>query len=322
MSKLRAFLLFSPFYGIAGISTFLTCLSFFHNYDWRFAVLVHPRPQIALALVIALWGIVWHSRKAALLFLIVLLFNVGSFANLYQFWGKPTTPSTLTISHLNLDAIVRDHTPAFAYLQARGDDILLLQEVTPRVSRRFATAFPDYELVASRPLWNTHGSAVLVKKSAGVVVLGTEVVRMPAFSDRPLLNTQVEHLGKIINILSLHTIRPVYDENIAYQKLEFAAVAEWSIAQQAQGQEVLVIGDFNATPWSQPFRNLLSVGQLNNSQIGFGLQPTWNGRNPLLLRIPIDHAVLSAGIFTTARTIGDPVAGDHLPLHLGIAITP
>ena len=66
------------------------------------------------------------------------------------------------------------------------------------------------------------------------------------------------------------------------------AAAEWSLRQQRQDKrEVVVMGDFNTTPWSGRFRKFLQDSNLRNSLGGFGLQPTWHAALPSPLMVAI-----------------------------------
>jgi endonuclease/exonuclease/phosphatase (EEP) superfamily protein YafD len=97
--------------------------------------------------------------------------------------------------------------------------------------------------------------------------------------------------------------------------VEFDASANWSVRQQKEGKrEVVVIGDFNSTPWSGRFREFLHQTDLRNSQRGFGLQPTWHASLPSPLMIAIDHCLHSKSIATVKRATGSNIGSDHLPL--------
>jgi endonuclease/exonuclease/phosphatase (EEP) superfamily protein YafD len=58
----------------------------------------------------------------------------------------------------------------------------------------------------------------------------------------------------------------------------------------------------------------LDLGELRNSQVGFGLQPTFSSQSNLLLRVPIDHLVHSGALEVTDRRLGPPLGSDHFPL--------
>jgi endonuclease/exonuclease/phosphatase (EEP) superfamily protein YafD len=75
-----------------------------------------------------------------------------------------------------------------------------------------------------------------------------------------------------------------------------------------------VVGDLNATPWSWPFRNLIEEGHLRNSQIGFGLQPTFSATSMAFLRVPIDHLAHSEALLVRERKLGPSLGSDHFPL--------
>jgi len=143
-------------------------------------------------------------------------------------------------------------------------------------------------------------------------VLGAEVIHLPPSSDRPLLKATVEYDGRAIELLCFHSIRPRSAGTVAYQQQEFAALAEWS--QQQQDRSLIVIGDFNNTPWSLSFHTLLANSRLVNSQPGFGIQPTWHSSLPTFLQIPIDHCLHSPDLSTRDRSIGSNIGSDHLPL--------
>ncbi len=76
----------------------------------------------------------------------------------------------------------------------------------------------------------------------------------------------------------------------------------------------IVAGDFNATPWSAPFRRLVAEGDLRNSQRGYGLELTFPTNLPVWLRIPIDHVLYTDGLEVVGRSVGDAAGSDHLPV--------
>src|SRR4029079_14149201 len=89
----------------------------------------------------------------------------------------------------------------------------------------------------------------------------------------------------------------------------------WSVA---HGVRRIVEGDFNATPWSPSFHRLLDDGHLTSSLDGFGLQVSWPESN-VLLRIPIDHALLGPALAATDRGTGPSFDSQHRSLHVTVA---
>ena len=86
------------------------------------------------------------------------------------------------------------------------------------------------------------------------------------------------------------------------------------LAKQLHGETrpVIVVGDFNATPWSHAVEPLHKAG-LRDSMLGRGLSATWR-RNFPLVAIPIDQILLRGPIGTEARWTGPDLGSDHWPV--------
>jgi endonuclease/exonuclease/phosphatase (EEP) superfamily protein YafD len=55
-------------------------------------------------------------------------------------------------------------------------------------------------------------------------------------------------------------------------------------------------------------------GGLRNSQIGFGLQPTFPASSIGVLRVPIDHLLHSQDLRVRDRRLGPALGSDHFSL--------
>jgi endonuclease/exonuclease/phosphatase (EEP) superfamily protein YafD len=76
---------------------------------------------------------------------------------------------------------------------------------------------------------------------------------------------------------------------------------------------VIVVGDFNTTPWSPCFQDLLAAAGLRNATLGhgyIGTWPTWFW--PAL--IPIDHVLLKGPLAATTVGRGPAIGSDHYPI--------
>ena len=83
----------------------------------------------------------------------------------------------------------------------------------------------------------------------------------------------------------------------------------------------IVVGDFNATPWSAGFRAFAAGSGLRDTALGRGMQPTWNARS-LVMRIPIDHIFAPPGTVVVRRVIGPDVGSDHFPVEADLILSP
>ena len=74
-----------------------------------------------------------------------------------------------------------------------------------------------------------------------------------------------------------------------------------------------VMGDFNSSPWSPHFKELMAETGLKDAALGFGIINTWNVNIPLL-KIPIDHVLTSPEIETLDFHRAVDVGSDHYPI--------
>lgn len=76
----------------------------------------------------------------------------------------------------------------------------------------------------------------------------------------------------------------------------------------------ILVGDLNVTMWSPFYRALETRTRLRNTRQGFGVLPTFPMDRLPLLRVPIDHCLVSADIEVADCRLGKPSGSDHAPL--------
>jgi endonuclease/exonuclease/phosphatase (EEP) superfamily protein YafD len=81
----------------------------------------------------------------------------------------------------------------------------------------------------------------------------------------------------------------------------------------------ILFGDLNITPWSPYYTVLESGTGLVNAARESAYRPTWP-RHPAVLRIPIDHFLLSGRLNVASIRTGPAIGSDHLPLIVDIAV--
>ncbi|MGL5058827.1 MAG: endonuclease/exonuclease/phosphatase family protein [Microcoleus sp.] len=297
-----------------------TILGFAGNLWWRFETLDHLRLQYSSILAIALAIGIIFGPKWSFIWGVPLALNLVTIAPLFvpQFLPNPPNSPTLTILHANLDRNNVELDRAIEYLNAQKADIIFLQEVTSAWLNKLKSGIKNYQIYVAVPLENSLGIAMLLPTSEqqSVEIIEHQILYMPSYSPRPMLEVIVRKHNQEIAILSTSTVRPTNSKSASeYQTAEFDEIAKWSIKQQQeQKREVIAIGDLNCTSWSNRFRQFAKDSNLVNSQLGFGLQTTWPANLPGLLRIPIDHCLHSRSIRTVERVIGSDIGSDHLPL--------
>lgn len=72
----------------------------------------------------------------------------------------------------------------------------------------------------------------------------------------------------------------------------------------------VVVGDFNVTPWSSHFRDLLTPG-VHDCAAGRGLPGTWPSGLPAVLRIRIDQCLVAGAVSVADVRVGASLGSDH-----------
>lgn len=311
-----ALTLFSCFLGI--VITLATFLGLVGDLWWRFELLDHFRWQYSWLLVLPLLIGLWQRQRWAMVWLIPLALNGALILSLA--WptdiGQRTaaTGPSLTIFHANIDHKNSQPTSAIEYVDSQVADIVFLQEITPATLPHIVKGLRHYRLVAAEPKTNSHGSAMFVPLDSSLEIIQKQIIQIPNYSQRPLLTVDVRLGETVVSLMSVHITRPGTLGASKFQNIEFQSVADWSRRQMQADKSVIIMGDFNSTPWSQRVRRMQSHGGLKNSQQGWFWQMTWPGDLPIFFQIAIDHCLHSPDLMTQHRSTGPYIGSDHLPL--------
>lgn len=82
----------------------------------------------------------------------------------------------------------------------------------------------------------------------------------------------------------------------------------------------ILIGDLNLSMWSAHYRKLISTTGLKNVRRGFGVLPSFPMDSLPLIRVPIDHCLVSDGIQVADCRLGEAMGSDHAPLIVDLVI--
>ncbi|MEO0840859.1 MAG: endonuclease/exonuclease/phosphatase family protein [Cyanobacteria bacterium J06643_5] len=318
---------------LSGLAVIATTLSLAGKLWWVFALMEHLRVQYSLILVIALFVRVITSRKRIntwnILCLIALIVNLIFIFPLFippngiSTQASNTPEQKIRLIHATLDNKKPLAAKAIKYLNNQETEILFLLEVTPQSLIQLRRGLTNYRLIAAQPKYISHGIAWFIRKekTQSIQVKKFGFISLPKDNHRPLLKATISYNDRKIVLLCFHVISPQYAKAVAYQRVEFDALADWSQRTLKNSkQDLIVIGDFNSTPWYGSFRQLVSKSGLINSQRGFGIQTTWNSLLPPVFRIPIDHCLHSKSLTTIKRFIGSDIGSDHLPLFVELRL--
>ncbi len=303
-------------------ATVSTCLGLAGSWHWLFDLFSHFTWYYAWTLAVtAVAAGATRSWWACLGAVPGLVVNLMLLAPLYAAVPAaahdPPPHPAIRLLHINVHTTNTQHEAVIRYINQSGADLVFLQEVNERWMAQIAATDGTYRLAAASPREDNFGIAALVAKDLrpGLTVQRVDVVDLTAGRvGLPAIEMDLRWRGQPLSVLSLHTLPPVNRRCAIARDEQLAAVIPWAHAQR--GAAVL-IGDLNATPWSNGYRTVLRKTRWIDSQRGRGYQPTFPADRAV--KIPIDHCLHSRELVTVERRVGPGLGSDHLPLTVTLA---
>lgn len=285
----------------------LALLGFAGRWWWQFDLLAHFRPQYGVILLIGGLGLAATRRtRPAVVALLLAVLNLALVAPLYT--GRPaphdTTLDELTVLTFNVQASQPGRADVVRWLGTVNADVIFLNEASTDWEADLLAADLPYTLAFPRRPGNVFGTAVLFK-GAGQV----RAIRL-GDNQQDVIELTMRHDGREVVLYGSHSLSPTTKQRSAARDDQLASVERRILD---SGRPGVMVGDFNATPWSHSFpRSLVNSGE------GFGLQPTWRtGWEPLT--IPIDHLLHTPDLTTVDRRVLPDQGSDHYPLLITLA---
>lgn len=293
--------------------------AFAGQWVWWLDVLANFRVQYLVGLT-ALGVILMMSKWRRIGFGVLVVAAVNLVLVLPLFVGSPgdvdpATPSIRVMSY-NLLSTSESYSDVIDYIEAIDADLIFLYEASRPWEVAVEGADLDYEVIRPRSDDLIFGTLVLVRGSdiegisygfAETRPRAVEIGFRP--SDWPI----------VARVLSTHPLAPTSEERAKLRDAQLGFATDWAADQEGA---FAVVGDFNATPWSWPFRRMVADTELRNSQIGFGLQASFAATSSPLLRVPIDHLLHSEALVVRERRLGPAMGSDHFPLVVDLHLAP
>jgi endonuclease/exonuclease/phosphatase (EEP) superfamily protein YafD len=211
---------------------------------------------------------------------------------------------TLTVVSFNVWTKNQRLDEATRWLVDQKADVIVLQEMTPKsrefMKRELAATYPhlhdcdcnDIVMFSRRP-WTAAGG-------------------QPRTAEQPAMSwfTLVDRNGREIRVIGL---RPRYIQQAA----EYAAHYSWLVHHAAKlGDHLILVGDFNAAPWSWQMRRFAAASGLRRHGT---YAASWPARLPVVL---IDNLLTTPNIKSVSFKTGPDLGSDHLPIIAAVAVPP
>jgi endonuclease/exonuclease/phosphatase (EEP) superfamily protein YafD len=282
------------------------------SWHWRLDLLAHFRWQYAVVGILVLAWAAWCRRRVVItLAALTVLLNAALIGQLA--WPHPAAQDkvaadfSMRVVAFNVLTSNPDKQRVLDYLLASDADVIGLVEVDETWLLAMAPLQTTYPHQFAESRSDNFGVALFSRiplNSAALLWLGEPQL--------PSIEATMRHQGRDLSIIITHPMPPVGARNAAWRDGQLARLAD-HVSQLRM--PALVVGDLNATPWSVGMRLLTAKG-LGLRSLRPAWAPTW--RPTSLFALPIDHALGTAPLVITDRTVGPDLGSDHRPLNITV----
>jgi endonuclease/exonuclease/phosphatase (EEP) superfamily protein YafD len=289
---------------------------------WLFDLFSHFRLQyVVAAALFALLALATEAWLTAGVLVAVTLVHGFALRNLWRH-GPAADARGTPLRVLTFNVLAGNQAPAAVLRLVRASDADLVVIVDAKRMRWRRVIFDLSELYpyhVPRQRWPEPGWRWLepprIFLFSRFPIVGDAVAGGP---DGPCLAVELAAGGQRLVLAGVHMAPMLPGARHRRLRRELEQFAEFV---GRTDRPVLVAGDFNATPWSPHFGDLIETAGLRNAADGQGYLATW----PSWFwpaRIPIDHILLK-GRLTVASLRRGPAAGsDHYQLIADLRLLP
>jgi endonuclease/exonuclease/phosphatase (EEP) superfamily protein YafD len=318
----------------------LTIFGFLGRFWWIFDLACHFRVQyfvlLALSAILFTVGKKW---KPAIIVAIFALINLSVIIP-YSSSNKIVEASKFNIRSLSLNLDFRNSSYAktISLIKKTQPDLLILEELSEKWEKALKNSLSSFPystkftyFAPSLPHWAENIFEKFTTNSTYSQETHLQELSVALYSRFPLEDIKVNELDahtipyvkagvtfkeKRLILLGVHLYSPVSKDRFDMRNRQLSALAK---IVNKLNQPVILVGDFNTTPWSSYFKDFIQKTGLKESRRGFGVYPTWPARFAPL-RIPIDHSLTSKEISIKSFSLGQNTGSDHYPIILDFSI--
>lgn len=299
--------------GLSGLLVVVTVLSWGARWHWGLDLLSHFPVQIATGAIVLAAILLWLRQwKVAILPGVVVAVCLGQVLPLYLPTRQPTYAGRV-IHAVSANLLRSNHEfGRFTdYIRATQPDFFLAMEVDEAWLGELKSLLEDYPYHVAQPGRGAFGIALFSR----VPIEEHEIIES-AIAGVPMIRAALVFDEHSLSFVGVHPLPPIKSGRAELRNGQLEEIAALTASLP---KPTLLMGDLNVTSWSPHFRDLLAGAGLRDGRKGFGIQPTWPGL-PWLLRIPIDHTLVSDDVEVVARRVGPDIGSDHRPVEIEFRI--
>jgi endonuclease/exonuclease/phosphatase (EEP) superfamily protein YafD len=297
------------------LSVLLPLFGCLGKHFWVLDLFSHFRLQYTACLVFS--AFVYYTLKRRKLALICLLAACSLFAPFLSYYIPSTkTPSqgALKLISFNVNTANKRYADVVKFILSQNADVVFLMEVDSewQAGLRDLDATYPHSMKLARD--DNFGIAVFSKHP----FIAQRILSFAEADDIPAPEFSLSINGQTVHLTGIHSLPPVgraYTEARNSMLMQVARKAS-----ERKADHVIIMGDFNLTPFSPWFAHILRASGLKDSAVGFGISPTWQRHLPFIA-VPIDQVFVSQNLSVLSRRLGDRLGSDHNPLIVEIGLS-
>jgi endonuclease/exonuclease/phosphatase (EEP) superfamily protein YafD len=291
-----------------GVTTVCSALGLLGGWWWVLDLFSHFRLQAMVAFaLLGVWFLVFSQRRLAIAAWLAL---VAAAIPVVPYW----MPVKLTgdgpgLALLSYNVLTSNPNKAgvVELIRESGADVVALYEVDEAwvaALEELADVYPVRRYDARQ---DNFGNALLSKvKLEEVEVIRSSDAGLPSFV------VSIAEPGLSCRLICTHPVPPMGAELARMRDGQLREIA--GLVRGQKRGDMVVAGDFNATPWSAEMTQFREAG-LRDARLGYGLSPTWMRKLPWFA-IPIDHVLVGPEIEVTEARVLATTGSDHNPVFI------
>ena len=303
-----------------GLLTISFLLSLASNYHWFADLFSHFHIQYMIGgFLIAAWFTAFKKWRAATLSVFIalcscyILFSNFSIVTVHDYSAsKSDKPKqTFTVLHYNRKYTLQNHDALLDTLKSKDIDVAVVQEATQSHSKALTSIKDIYPFQIHEPRINAFGMVAVSK-------CPIQEQRVKAFDRIALDNIQLRIRFKCdgqppVTLYSIHPPPPTTKALNAQRNMELR-LTSYDVKND-ESENIIMMGDWNITPFSPPFQEVVKTTELKHEHTQFPPFMTWPSQFALpIFQIPIDHVLYKGRIQLTDKRRLHAMASDHYPV--------
>lgn len=284
-------------------------LGLFGKLHWFLDLFNHLQAQYFVALlIITVVLAIWRKPKHTAIALVALMIPTFHLFPLYQASGTKTKGRTLRVASYNILTSNKRYDDSVQWILQTDADFIYLTETNPVWVRKLAPLSAKFPHTTHKTISGNFGFSFHSQHP-----ILSEVAHSIGKLELPLLEATIDTPEGIVTVFGCHPVPPVSDFWASERNLYLSELDRLSSA--VEGRSV-ILGDLNATRWSQQMKPILD--RYDDTQEGHGYSATWMRTN-WLVTIPIDHILAQGFSGTLSRKTGPDLGSDHRPVVADLA---